>query len=101
VYLVLYRVVCGLLEFVYCSEAFELLGNLCWVWVCVVQVRTVADTDRLAQARCAEARPELYARVVAQATRVCFERAHNSPRREGSRLSMIPRCFLVPVWALA
>ena len=46
--------------------------NLCWVRVCVVQVRAVADTDRLAQARCAEARPELSARVVAQATRVCF-----------------------------
>ncbi|QCE01491.1 hypothetical protein DEO72_LG7g2788 [Vigna unguiculata] len=27
-----------------------LAGNLCWVRVCVVQVQTVADTDRLAQA---------------------------------------------------
>jgi len=29
---------------------FELARNLCWVCVCVVQVRTVADTDSLAQA---------------------------------------------------
>jgi len=63
---------------------------------CVAQVQTVANTDRLAQASYAEARPKLSARVVAQATRVCFERAHNSPRREGSRLSETPRCFLVP-----
>jgi len=48
----------------------ELAGNLCWVCVCVVQVRTVADTDSLAQARCAGARPGFLARVVAQATRV-------------------------------
>jgi len=30
--------------------AYELLRNLCWVWVRVVQVRTVANTDSLAQA---------------------------------------------------
>jgi len=29
---------------------FGLAGNLCWACVCVVQVRTVADTDSLAQA---------------------------------------------------
>jgi len=61
---------------------------------------TLLDSPRracLAQARCAKARPELPARVVAQATRVCFERAHNSSRREGSRLSEIPRCLFVPV----
>ncbi|QCD98321.1 hypothetical protein DEO72_LG6g3041 [Vigna unguiculata] len=64
-------------------------------WLLIV--RTVADTVRLAQVRCAETRPELPARVVARATWVCFERAHNLPRREGSRLSEIPRCLLVPV----
>jgi len=64
------------------------------------QWQTLLDSPRrarLAQARCAETRLELPARVVAQATWVCFERAHNSPRREGSRLSEIPRCLLVPV----
>jgi len=44
---------------------------------------------RLAQARCAEARPGLSARVVAQATKTRFERADVSLRRRGSRLSEI------------
>ena len=37
--------------------------------------------------------PKFFARKVAQATRLTFERAANSPRREGSRLSEIPRCL--------
>ncbi|QCE03541.1 hypothetical protein DEO72_LG8g1566 [Vigna unguiculata] len=36
--------------------------------------------------------PEFLARKVARAARSTFERAGNSPRREGSRLSEIPRC---------
>ena len=97
----LFRLVCGLVT--NCMVKFFILmhESTLYDWLvyktCALQVRTVADTVRLAQARCAETRPELPARVVAQATWVCFERAHNSPRREGSRLSEIPRCLLVPV----
>jgi len=93
VYFVLYRCdlwfawVCVLLW------AYELLGNLCWMWVFVVQVRIVADTNSLTQARCAGARPGFPARVVAQATRVCFKRAHNSPRRGGVSPKRDPALF--------
>ncbi|QCD96543.1 hypothetical protein DEO72_LG6g1249 [Vigna unguiculata] len=48
------------------------------------QWRTLIDSPRRArpaQARCVGA--EFPARMVAQATRVCFERADDSPRREG------------------
>jgi len=87
---------------------FELVGNLCWVCVCVVHVQTVADTDSLAQASlprpdemcrglprdsCASGRPGDQS--------VIFERADNSPRREGSRLSEIPRCSCSCFGALA
>jgi len=95
--------VCESSEFVHCYECLVLAGTSvgCVNAICRwEQWRTLIDSPRrawLAQARCAEARPELSVRVVAWATRVRFERAHNSPRREGSRLSEIPRCLLVPV----
>jgi len=45
--------------------------------------------------------PSAFARKVAQATRSTFERAGNSPKREGSRLSEIPRCSCPCFCALA
>ncbi|QCE03513.1 hypothetical protein DEO72_LG8g1538 [Vigna unguiculata] len=45
--------------------------------------------------------PRAPARKVAQAARSTFERAGNSPRREGSRLSEIPRCSCFCSCALA
>jgi len=93
---------CGLLEFVYCygcMNCLEISVGRGYALCRCEQWRTLIVSPRrarLAQARCAGARPGFSARVVAQATRVCFERADNSPRREGSRLSEIPHCFLTP-----
>ncbi|QCD82986.1 hypothetical protein DEO72_LG2g3328 [Vigna unguiculata] len=70
--------------------------------------RIVARPVNLAQAspsRLGEmkqgARLGFFARKVAQATRSTFERAGNSPKREGSRLSEIPRCSCSCFCALA
>jgi len=43
-------VVCGFFEIVYYYECLDWLESLLGVCVCVVQVRTVVDTDSLAQA---------------------------------------------------
>jgi len=42
--------------------------------------------------------PKFFARNVARAARSTFERAGNSPKREGSRLSEIPCCPCPCFW---
>ncbi|QCE03234.1 S-adenosyl-L-methionine-dependent methyltransferase [Vigna unguiculata] len=58
---------------------------------------TRARTGNLAQASLAEARPNHFRGRSPRRPANYFERANHSPRREGSRLSEIPRWFLFAV----
>jgi len=64
------------------------------VFVWLLHEGTVAGTGFLAQAsmpRLGETSPSFFARTVAQATRLHFERGMISLRREGARLSKNPQ----------
>jgi len=79
-------------------------GSFSWL----LQWRTVTRPVNLAQAsqsRLGEmkqgARLSFFARNVARAARSTFERAGNSPKREGSRLSEIPCCHALVFFVLS
>ncbi|QCD95753.1 hypothetical protein DEO72_LG6g449 [Vigna unguiculata] len=63
--------------------------------LCSLVVRRTSCTNPF-QARQTGTRPNPFARKVAQATCLTFERANISPRQEGTHLSEIPRWLLVP-----